>query len=212
MRLHGLFKRCIFSKASKREVKRREEIVQKRAYHINTPFSEKDIEKLRSGDKALITGVIYGARDLVHKKFMESIDKGENFPIHLRGQVIYYTGMSPAPPGKVVGAVGPTSSYRMDKYAPKLMELGLKGMIGKGPRSDTVKDAIIKYKAVYMAAIGGAGALLSTTIKKARVVAYEEFGPEALMEFYVEGFPVVVVNDIYGNDLYIEGQRRYCIK
>jgi len=186
--------------------------VQKTTYYLKTPLSENDIEKLKAGNRVLITGTIYGARDLVHKKFIEIIERGENLPIHIQGQIIYYTGMSPAPPGKVVGAVGPTSSYGMDKYAIKLLELGLKGMIGKGPRSNPVKDAMIKHKAVYMAAIGGAGALISTTIKRARTVAYEEFGPEALVEFYVEDFPAIVVNDIYGNDLYTEGQKRYCIK
>ncbi len=178
---------------------------------LNTPLSEKDIEKLKAGDRILISGIIYGARDLVHKRFVEAIERGEKLPISLEGQVIYYTGMSPPPKGKIVGSVGPTSSYRMDKYVPALLSLGLKGCIGKGPRSDFVKKTLIKYKAIYMATIGGAGALISKAIKKARVVAYEEFGPEALMEFYVEDFPAFVVNDIYGNDLYIEGQKRYSI-
>ena len=176
---------------------------------LKTPLSETDIETLKAGDFVLITGVIYGARDLVHNKFMELIEKGEDLPIMLKGQVIYYTGVSPAPPGKVVGAAGPTSSYRMDKYALKLLEMGVKGFIGKGPRAEFVKKALIKHKAIYMSAIGGAAALLSKTIKRARIVAYREFGPEALMEFYVEDFPAFVVNDIYGNDLYIEGQKRY---
>ncbi len=176
---------------------------------LKTPLSEADIKILKAGDFVLITGIIYGARDLVHNKFIELINKGESLPISLEGQVIYYTGASPAPAGKVVGAVGPTSSYRMDKYTPKILELGVKGLIGKGPRADFVKKALIKHKAVYMATIGGAGALLSKTVKRARTIAFEEFGPEALMEFYVEDFPVFVVNDIYGNDLYIEEKKRY---
>lgn len=182
------------------------------AHCLKTPLSEDDIKRLRAGDRVLVTGIIYGARDLVHKRFTELIENNRELPIHIRGQIIYYTGMSPAPPGRVVGAVGPTTSYRMDKYTVRLLELGLKGMIGKGPRSELVKDAMIKYKAVYMVAIGGAGALISSTIKSARTIAYEEFGPEALVEFYVEDFPVIVVNDIYGNDLYIEGQKKYCIR
>jgi len=178
---------------------------------LKTPLIEEDIEKLKVGDRVLISGIIYGARDLVHKRFMESIEKGEELPISLKGQVIYYTGMSPPPKGKIVGSVGPTSSYRMDKYVPALLKLGLKGCIGKGPRSDFVKKLLVKYKAIYMATIGGAGALISKSIKKARIIAYKEFGPEALMEFYVKDFPAFVVNDIYGNDLYMEGQKRYSI-
>jgi len=178
---------------------------------LKTPLSEKDVEMLKAGDFVLITGIIYGARDLVHNKFMELIKKGESLPILLEGQVIYYTGISPAPPGRVVGAVGPTSSDRMDKYALKLLQLGVKGFIGKGPRAEFVKKALVKHKAIYMSAIGGAAALLSKAVKRAKLIAYKEFGPEALMEFYVEDFPAFVVNDIYGNDLYMEGQRKYMI-
>ncbi len=176
---------------------------------VKTPLTEKDIEELKAGDKVLITGVIYGARDLVHRKFIELIEKGERLPIKLEGQVIYYVGMSPPPPGKIAGAAGPTSSYRIDHFTPKLLELGLKGMIGKGPRSEEVKEAIVKYKAIYMVTIGGAGALLSTKIKRFRLLAFEEFGPEALTEIYVEDFPAIVVNDIYGNDLYEIEQKKY---
>lgn len=182
-----------------------------KAICLKTPLSEKDVESLKAGDRVFITGIIYGARDLVHKRLWELIKKGEKLPIQLSGQVIYYTGMSPAPPGKIAGAAGPTTSYRMDRYVPKLLELGLKGMIGKGPRSKSVKNAIIKYKAVYMVTLGGAGALISSTIKRVKVVAYEEFGPEALTELYVENFPAIVINDIYGNDLYINGQKKYRI-
>lgn len=176
---------------------------------IKTPITEKDVARLRAGDRVLITGIIYGARDLVHNKFIELIRQGQKLPISLKGQIIYYTGMSPPPSGKVVGAIGPTSSYRMDKYVVELLRLGLKGFIGKGLISEEVKKAIVKYKAIYLVTIGGAGALLSKSVKKARTLAYKEFGPEALMEFYVEDFPAFVINDIYGNDLYIKGQSQY---
>ncbi len=176
---------------------------------IKTPVTEEDIKKLKAGDRVLITGTIYGARDLVHRKFIELIRLGQKLPINLEGQIIYYTGMSPPPPGKVVGAIGPTSSYRMDKYVVELLKFGLKGFIGKGLISEDVKKAILKYKALYLATIGGAGAFLSKSVKKAKILAYKEFGPEALMEFYVEDFPAFVINDIYGNDLYIRAKTIY---
>jgi len=176
---------------------------------IKTPLSDRDIERLKAGDRVFITGIIYGARDLVHNKFIELIKNGQRLPISLKGQIIYYTGMSPPPPGKAAGSIGPTSSYRMDRYVTELLKLGLKGFIGKGLIADHVKAALIQYRSVYMVTIGGAGALLSKSIKRAKTIAYEEFGPEALMEFYVEDFPAFVINDIYGNDLYIEGQKEY---
>lgn len=142
---------------------------------------------------------------------MELISKGKELPVPIDGQVIYYVGPSPAPPGRVIGSAGPTTSYRMDPYTPRLLELGLKGMIGKGRRSQEVVEAMVRYKAVYMAAIGGAGALMASAIKDARVIAYEDLGPEAIRELTVENLPVIVVNDTFGRDLYLEGQNKYKI-
>jgi fumarate hydratase subunit beta len=164
---------------------------------------------LKAGDRVLITGVIYTGRDMAHKYMVEGQKKGEKVPFDLRGQILYYTGPTPAAPGRAIGSAGPTTSYRMDKYTPHLLELGLKGMIGKGPRGQDVKDAIMKHKAVYFAAIGGAGALISKSIKKAEVIAYSELGTEAVMRLEVEDFPVVVVNDVHGADLYRMGVEQY---
>ena len=179
--------------------------------HIKSPLDEETIEKLKSGDQVLITGVIYAARDTAHKRIIDTLDKGESLPFDIRGQTIYYMGPSPAKPGKPIGSAGPTTSGRMDAYSPRLMAEGLKGMIGKGMRSQAVKDAIKKYKAVYLAAIGGAGALISKSIKKSEVIAYEELGAEAIRRLEVEDFPATVINDIYGGDLYQEGKARYRI-
>ncbi len=165
--------------------------------------------KLKAGDRVVITGVIYTARDMAHKYLVEGLKKGEKAPFNLSGQIVYYTGPTPAPPGKPIGSAGPTTSYRMDKYTPYLLELGLKGMIGKGPRGQEVKDAIKKHKAVYFAAIGGAGALISKAIKKAEVIAYPELGTEAVMRLEVKNFPAVVVNDVHGEDLYRMGVEKY---
>jgi fumarate hydratase subunit beta len=180
-------------------------------YHLTTPLSVEDIAPLRAGDRVTISGIVYTARDAAHRRLLELIDAGIELPIPIKGQVIYYVGPSPAPPGRVIGAAGPTTSYRMDPFAPRLLELGLKGMIGKGKRSKAVIDAMIRHKAVYMAAIGGAGALMAKAVKAARVVAYDELGPEAIRELKVEKLPVVVVNDTLGNDLYQEGQEKYRI-
>jgi fumarate hydratase subunit beta len=176
---------------------------------IHPPLTDAVTERLRAGDRVVITGVIYTGRDMAHKYMVEGHQKGEKLPFDLTGQILYYTGPTPAPPGKPIGAAGPTTSYRMDKYTPTLLELGLKGMIGKGPRGQEVKDAIKKFKAVYFAAIGGAGALISKTIKKAEVVAYPELGTEAVMRLEVEDFPAIVVNDVYGEDLYRIGVEQY---
>jgi fumarate hydratase subunit beta len=173
------------------------------------PLTDAVVEKLKSGDRVLITGVIYTGRDMAHKCMVEGFEKGEKPPFDIKGQILYYTDPTPAAPGKVIGAAGPTTSYRMDKYTPALLELGLKGMIGKGPRGQVVKDAIKKYKALYFAAIGGAGALISKTIKKAEVIAYPELGTEAMMRLEVENFPAIVVNDVYGEDLYRIGVEKY---
>src|SRR5512146_798064 len=176
---------------------------------LHPPLTDKVIEKLKAGDKVVITGVIYTARDMAHKSIVEGRQRGEKPPLDLKGQILYYTGPTPAAPGQAIGSAGPTTSYRMDKYAPALLELGLKGMIGKGPRGQEVKDSIRKNKAVYFAAIGGAGALISKTIVKAEVIAYPELGTEAVMRLEVEDFPVVVVNDVHGSDLYRIGVERY---
>ena len=177
--------------------------------HITSPMDVEVIEKLKAGDQVLISGVLYVARDVAHKRLVEALDKGESLPFEIKGQTIYYMGPSPARPGKVIGAAGPTTSGRMDAYAPRLMEAGLKGMIGKGARSQAVKDAMKKHKAVYFAGIGGAGALISKCIKKAEVIAYDDLGAEALRRLEVEDFPATVVNDIHGRDLYEEGKSRY---
>ncbi len=176
---------------------------------LHTPLDNDIIERLKAGDRVLITGVMYTGRDMAHKFLVEGHKKGEKPPFDLKDQILYYTGPTPAPPGKPIGSAGPTTSYRMDKYTPYLLELGLKGMIGKGPRGQAVKDAIKKHKAVYFAAIGGAGALISKAIRKAEVIAYPELGTEAVMRLDVEDFPAVVVNDIYGGDLYRIGVEQY---
>jgi len=179
--------------------------------HLKTPLSVRDVEPLRAGDRVTITGTVYTARDAAHRRLIELIEAGKELPIPIEGQVIYYVGPSPAPPGRVIGAAGPTTSYRMDPYAPTLLELGLRGMIGKGKRSKEVVDAMVRYKGVYLAAIGGAGALMARAVKAARVVAYDDLGPEAIRELKVEALPAVVVNDTLGNDLYKEGQEKYRI-
>jgi len=176
---------------------------------IATPLTEDVVEKLSVGDRVVITGVIYTARDRAHQHMVEQCKKGEKPCFDLKGQIIYYTGPTPTPPGKTIGSAGPATSYRMDRYTPILLEMGLKGMIGKGPRGQAVKDAIKKYKAVYFAAIGGAGALISKTIKMAQVVAYPDLGAEAVMRLEVADFPAIVVNDVHGADLYEIGVEQY---
>ena len=179
------------------------------AIRLKTPLSDADVEKLKAGDKVLLNGVIYTGRDAAHKRLYDLLLEGKPLPIEVKGQVIYYVGPAPAKPGQVIGSAGPTTSGRMDAYSPKLIELGLKGMIGKGMRKKEVIEAMKKYKAVYFAATGGAGALLAKAIKKAQVVAYGDLGPEAINRLEVENFPVIVVNDTKGNDLYEEGMRKY---
>jgi fumarate hydratase subunit beta len=176
---------------------------------LRTPLTDKDVEKLKIGDRVLISGVIYTGRDSAHKRLFDLLKEGKDLPFDIQGQIVYYVGPTPAKPGQALGSAGPTTSYRMDAYSPTLMERGLKGMIGKGMRSDTVKGAMKKYKAVYFAATGGAGALLAKRVKKAEVVAYDDLGPEAIRKLEVEDLPVIVVNDVRGNDLYVEGEREY---
>ncbi len=176
---------------------------------IATPLTDKVIASLHTGDKVFITGVIYTARDAAHKRLIELIEKGEELPFDIQGQIIYYVGPTPPRPGTPIGSAGPTTSGRMDAYAPSLIERGLRGMIGKGQRSQNVKDAMRKYKAVYLGATGGAGALLSKCIKKSEIIAFADLGPEAIHRLEVADFPVRVINDIYGKDLYEEGVKRY---
>ena len=178
---------------------------------INLPLTDKVIAELKTGENVFLNGVIYAARDAAHKRIVEALENGKPLPFELKGQTIYYMGPTPARPGQVIGSAGPTSSYRMDIYAPRLMEEGLKGMIGKGQRTQAVLDAMKKYKAVYFAAIGGTGALITKSIKKADIVAYEELGAEAVLRLEVENFPITVINDIYGGDLYRQGKAKYRI-
>jgi fumarate hydratase subunit beta len=179
------------------------------AKKVTLPLTDKTLNSLRAGDNLLLTGIMYVGRDAAHKRMVEALDQGKPLPIDIKGQTIYFMGPSPARPGRPIGSAGPTTSGRMDAYSPRLMAEGLKGMIGKGLRSKAVKEAMVKYKAVYLGAIGGAGAIISRSIKKAEVIAYEELGTEALRRLEVEDFPVTVVNDIYGGDLYEEGKAKY---
>ena len=176
---------------------------------ITTPLTDTIIEKLHAGDKVSITGVIYVGRDTAHKRLVAALDAGEPLPFDPQGQIIYYMGPAPAKPGDAIGSAGPTTSYRMDPYAPRLMEVGLKGMIGKGNRSIPVRETMQKHTAVYFGAIGGAGALIAKSIKAAQVIAYDDLGAEALRRLEVEDFPAIVVNDVYGGDAYEDGLREY---
>ncbi len=178
---------------------------------ITLPLTDETLKELKTGDEVLLTGVIYVARDAAHKRMIEALEQGKPLPFDIRGQTIYFMGPTPARPGRPIGSAGPTSSGRMDSYSPRLIAEGLKGMIGKGMRSQAVKEAMKQYKAVYFGAIGGAGALASKNIKKAEVIAYEELGAEAVRRLEVEDFPVTVVNDIYGGDLYHQGKAKYRI-
>ncbi len=176
---------------------------------LTTPLTDEVIEQLHAGDKVTITGTLYVGRDAAHKRLVAALDAGEPLPFDPQGQIIYYMGPSPARPGQPIGSAGPTTSGRMDPYAPRLMEVGLKGMIGKGNRSAAVRQAMQKHKAVYLGAIGGAGALIARSIKKAEVIAYEDLGAEALRRLEVEDFPAIVINDIYGGDAYEDGVKAY---
>ena len=182
---------------------------------LTTPLTDETVSQLKIGDKIGLSGIIYTARDAAHQRLCDEIKKARaekrepKLPFDLKGQVIYYVGPSPAKPGQVIGSAGPTTSYRLDAYTPFLLEYGLKATIGKGMRSKEVIDALIKYKAVYFAATGGAAVLLAQCIKSAQVIAYEDLGPEAIRKLEVEDFPLTVVNDIYGNDLYKEGVKQY---
>ncbi|MDD6572217.1 MAG: Fe-S-containing hydro-lyase [Thermoflexaceae bacterium] len=177
--------------------------------YINAPISDEDARSLRAGDYVYITGTIYTARDAAHKRMYEALGEGKELPLSMENNIIYYMGPSPAREGRPIGSAGPTTASRMDKYAPSLLDLGLKGMIGKGKRSQAVKDAIIRNGAVYFAAVGGAGALLAQRITKSTVIAYDDLGTEAIRELEVKDFPVIVVIDSEGNDLYETAVSQY---
>jgi fumarate hydratase subunit beta len=176
---------------------------------LTTPITDEDVEKLKIGDRVLISGTIYTARDAAHARLVALLDEGKALPFDPKGQIIYFVGPTPPPPGRVIGSAGPTTSYRMDSYSPRLIAEGLKGMIGKGKRDDEVIAAMKKHKAVYFGATGGAGALIARRIKGAEVIAYEDLGPEAIRKLTVSDFPAVVVNDSRGGDLYKEGRRKF---
>ena len=178
-------------------------------YAMTTPLKPEDVDKMRAGDKVSLTGFIYTARDAAHKRLVDLIKEGKDLPLPLEGEIIYYVGPSPTPPGKPIGSAGPTTSGRMDPYAPILIEHGLRGMIGKGERAAGVVEAMKKYGAVYFAATGGAAALLSKRITAAEVIAYGELGAEAISKLKVENFPVIVAQDRHGGNIYQEGQKRY---
>jgi fumarate hydratase subunit beta len=169
---------------------------------VQIPFEEGVLETLKAGDLISLTGVLYTGRDQTHRRLVALLDEGKELPVELKGQLLYYVGPSPAKPGQVIGAAGPTTSYRMDPYTSRLLDLGLKGTLGKGSRSMNVRQAMKKHGAVYLATVGGAGALLSKSIVKSDLVAFEDAGPEALFRFEVENFPAVVINDLEGNDFY----------
>ncbi len=177
--------------------------------HLTTPLKTEELEKLKIGDQVYITGTVYTGRDAAHKRLVELLEKGEKLPFDPVGQVIYYVGPAPAPPGKPIGSAGPTTSYRMDPYAPALLDVGMKAMIGKGPRNQSVIDSMIKNRSVYLAAVGGAAVVIAASIKESKVIAYEDLGPEAIREMRVENFPCVVANDVLGNDIYKTGVEEY---
>jgi fumarate hydratase subunit beta len=178
-------------------------------YSMTTPLKPEDVDKLRAGDTVNLNGFIYTARDAAHKKLVELLKEGKPLPLPLEGEIIYYVGPSPTPPGKPIGSAGPTTSFRMDPYAPILIEKGLRGMFGKGERAAGVVEAMQKFGAVYFAATGGAAALLSKRIVKAEIIAYPELGAEAISKLTVENFPVIVAQDRHGGNIYQEGQKRY---
>lgn len=176
---------------------------------LTTPIKSEDLKDLKAGDDVYISGYIYTARDAAHARLIDLLDEGKELPFDIEGAVIYYVGPTPEKPGEPIGSAGPTTSYRMDSFAPRLLDIGLKGMIGKGKRSDEVKESIVKNRATYFAAIGGAAALIKKSIKTAEIIAYEDLGAEAIRKIYVEDFPVTVVNDTHGNDLYMQGRKEY---
>lgn len=182
----------------------------KKMKRLTLPLSDSDIKDLKAGETVLLSGAMLTGRDAAHKRLYELVEKGEKLPIDIKGELIYYVGPAPAKPGFAVGPAGPTSSYRMDKYAPTLLDLGLKGMIGKGARNQDVIDAIVRNGCVYFACVGGAAALIAKSIKKEEILCYEDLGTEAIRRYTVEDFPCIVAIDSYGNNAYTEGQKDYC--
>lgn len=178
-------------------------------YSLNAPLSPEDVKKLKAGDKVFLSGIVYTGRDAAHKRLVELLEKGKDLPIPMEGQVIYYVGPAPTPPGRAIGSAGPTTSYRMDPYSTILIEHGLRGMIGKGARTEPVAEAMKKHGAVYFAATGGAAALISRSIVSAEVVAYEDLGAEAIRKLEVKDFPLIVAQDCHGGNAYAEGQKKY---
>lgn len=178
-------------------------------YSLEIPLENEDVKKLKAGDKVSLSGIIYTARDSAHERLVKLIEAGDELPIPLEGQIIYYVGPAPTPPGKAIGSAGPTTSYRMDPYTPVLIENGLKGMIGKGGRTEPVVEAMKKGTAVYFAATGGAAALIARSIISSEVVAYEDLGAEAIRKLEVKDFPVIVAQDCHGGNVYVEGQAKY---
>ena len=176
---------------------------------IKLPLTEAAVKKLKTGDEVHLSGVLYTARDAAHQRLLDALEEGKPLPFDLQGQTVYYMGPTPAKPGYPIGSAGPTTSGRMDRFTPRLLAAGLRGMIGKGKRSAAVREAMKEHQAVYLAALGGAGALISRSIKKAEVIAYGDLGAEAVLRLEVEDFPAIVINDIYGGDLYEEGRARY---
>ncbi len=174
----------------------------KDAIRLETPLDDNDVRSVRSGDRVLLNGTVYTARDQAHKKMVDALQAGEELPFDPEGQVIYYVGPAPAPPGKVIGSAGPTTSYRMDPFAPALYEAGVKATIGKGARSEQVREAIQRFTCLYLAAVGGAAALLATCVRSSEVIAYPELGTEAVRKLVVDDLPVIAVNDAFGGDLY----------
>ncbi len=176
---------------------------------LETPLDDSTVEKLKAGDKVRISGVLYTGRDAAHKRLIEIVESGKDLPFDVKGQLLYYVGPTPAKPGQVIGSAGPTTSYRMDTYAPTLIKMGLKGTIGKGSRSKEVIEAMKTHKAVYFAAVGGAAALIAKTIKNVEIIAFDDLGTEAIRKMEVENFPAIVVNDTKGGDLYDIGREKY---
>lgn len=178
---------------------------------LTTPLTDNDVRSIRAGDMVELSGVIYSARDAAHKRFMELLDAGRPLPFDVRGQLIYYVGPTPARPGQIIGAAGPTTSGRMDAFAPRLLAQGLKGMIGKGEMGGGVPEALQKFTGVYFAAVGGAGALIARAVKSSRIIAYEDLGAEAVRELYVEGFEVMAAQDCRGGNVFVEGRKKYAV-
>ncbi len=171
---------------------------------IQTPITEEICKDLHAGDRVLLSGSVITGRDTAHKRLAQAIEKGESLPVRLDGETIFYAAPTPARPGRIIGSIGPTTSYRMDAYTLLLMEAGIRGMIGKGKRSEAVREAIMRHRGVYFGAMGGIAALMSECITKAEVIAYEDLGPEAIMRLEIEKFPLIVINDTIGRDLYEE--------